>query len=882
MYDSFLLWTTRLYFTTTSIEEKVDFKDLQYDSSLIRSLYPHRVTNSSPSSLSLWNSYWVNVIPRLHLFNTNKHPTYSFWQNISYQACSALYQSCHNDYIAYLYLKGQYSVVTRGCSIAYLLTSSSAAQTISSHLLRCHELTMVAISQYQSHLNDVATFNGLENDELTPELCQSVELLLTIPVCPSSSLPDDRPLSDLQLVQDTGDKTFIYAQIRSWVDVQPNKVAAMPIADALFRLSERSSFRILFASILNTHLDAHHCVDTLISSYATLFFRLYELCHRSNSLTLLDRSRVIFLSNRSGDELTLAAATETIEMLNNLSEYLRHDSCDVALAIYHEIELEIIAVWASIFNLAIHSHQLDRALEAVTTLCTLSNVAGAAADIYHWRSCLRTLIFTACSTGNIVWLCSLPDATVGPDGGTYIDLTTEIIQEMEHLARSSDLMSLNSSTPSSSSATFSFSKTSLKSSEDVSLVSLSNFYDCVTAFLVGKRQYMDCARLQYQLIERLGSIDELSTPSLSRLKLQLRCLLISISTLWCLPSAQRFIIYEQRQTPSQDPAGGRSISSLRGLKGDADGEPKSTVPTLKAYVTLKDLEHRYLQVQSRISLASRSDEKVGFSTDLELVRGLCEGGNYIDALNLAIHREYPANETNTPLGVIISSLSAQCTALTTTATPSLLAIQPVEEQFLSSLGCIPHPLLHVNQSADHHLWQYFVNLLHLLDDPQYGWLLHQVATKSSLSLTLRRENRLPLILAHSFCGLDSFYKNPKKRIRDDSEQASTFKKARGFPDSLIRTLLSQGCLIDACQIVSNYLTSFSGHESRQFKGATPLQCLPLTALDQLLFACQTALELANHEEDQESMKLLQENYQEVRQKISNYFVELFQKELVAK
>jgi hypothetical protein len=267
-------------------------------------------------------------------------------------------------------------------------------------------------------------------------------------------------------------------------------------------------------------------------------------------------------------------------------------------------------------------------------------------------------------------------------------------------------------------------------------------------------------------------------------------------------------------------------------------------------------------------------------------------------LNLAIHTEpHPANETNAPLSAIIASFSAQCSALSLAAPPrpsAAAAIEQLEEQFLSSLGCVPHPLLHTNQAADKHLWQYLLNALHLLDRPSHGLLLHQISAQACLSLSLRRENRVPAALSSSFCGLDSFYSQQppqKKRFRDGSgdppavgsfaaaaaEGQAGVKRARGNLDSLIRTLLSQGCLVDACQAVSTHFAA---------KGASALppqqQCLPLTALDQLLFACHTALKLSEADEDQEAVAVLRNHYEAVRRDLSSYFTALFQQELVTK
>jgi hypothetical protein len=230
----------------------------------------------------------------------------------------------------------------------------------------------------------------------------------------------------------------------------------------------------------------------------------------------------------------MKAAQTTIESLFRLSQILKEEASEVALAINREIELELVAVWSNILNLSVHSLQFDTALDAVIALSTLSHVSTT--DSSHWKNCLRTLIFSVCSIRNIFWLCSLPDSLIGPDGVTYIDLTKEITQQMENLARSSDLMSLPTGANGISS--------------EESATSLGNFYDCIAAYLVSKRQYMECARLQYQLVQRLGGSEDSTSISLVQLKLQLRFFLFLLNHIFQMfvTCSQRFVVSSSRST----------------------------------------------------------------------------------------------------------------------------------------------------------------------------------------------------------------------------------------------------------------------------------------------------------------------------------------------
>lgn len=527
--------------------------------------YP-KIIGSSKFEQSIWVGFLTNKISHLIITPSNLRPEYTLWQNISHQLFSSFYQSCYNDIVTYLYSKEQYSLITRICSISHLLTTY-IPEDIFQHISSCYEQTIISISLLQSHLSDVTNYSSIVDTNLSPELYQCVENLLSISINLNDGnnntnhnhhhnhnhnsnnnhynnyydgnnikLKKDKSFENLIPSEDTGNKNEIYSFVQSWISTKLDKEKYLSFADTIIRLSDLSSFRILFHSILNISNDP---VNYLIDSYSNLFLYLYELKHRSNTLTILDRSRTLLPSSRGGDELTLLAAKVTIHSLNNLLEYLQHqlnndndndhDNDDVnnnvnnlfINTINRELKLELVAVWSKVFNLSIHSLQFDKALEAVTTLLTLSNIS---TDSLHWRSCLRTLIFTACSTGNVVWLCSLPDSLMGIDGITYIDLTKEITVEMENLARSSDLMSLptiSNNVQNNGNINGNINASS-NNSDDIAITSLGNFYDCIAAYLISKRLFMECARLHYQLYERIGNINDISSISYFRTKLQLR------------------------------------------------------------------------------------------------------------------------------------------------------------------------------------------------------------------------------------------------------------------------------------------------------------------------------------------------------------------------
>jgi hypothetical protein len=278
---------------------------------------------------------------------------------------------------------------------------------------------------------------------------------------------------------------------------------------------------------------------------------------------------------------------------------------------------------------------------------------------------------------------------------------------------------------------------------------------------------------------------------------------------------------------------------------------------ITSYVSLRDIEHAFLQVQSR-TLVHQDGQTNNPVSDFDIIRSLCDRQNFFDAINLATHSTN-STASNLSLETTIHSLAAQ--AATLTSPNSTLHV--IEEQFLSSLGCVPFPLLDALDPEEKILWKYLVNILRLVDDPSGGLKLHQVACRAALSLSQSRENRLPQLFISSYCGNEIvLFPHQPKYSRGNQ------KTEKGNLDSLIRTLLSQGCLLDACRVVSDQLSlHFDGKKSK---------CFPINAIDQVLIACEKALQITTEEENR---TLLRENYDQVRESIGRYFTELFVAEI---
>lgn len=322
---------------------------------------------------------------------------------------------------------------------------------------------------------------------------------------------------------------------------------------------------------------------------------------------------------------------------------------------------------------------------------------------------------------------------------------------------------------------------------------------------------------------------------------------------------QQFIVYRTHHLdPSsssdsfiQSALGKRSIDGVMGA-ALAVSESRGRL----SYITLPELEHALLQLQCKISIAEvllaesdsgyrQSEDKVNESIfysadDMDIARMLCAQDNFFDALNLAMHN-FPTNSSNAQnivLEFVVDSLAAKC-AQNPKGSSSIL------EQFIAVHGCATRPVDHLSHqgpAASPDMWEYLVSCLHIIDGPSKNWALHRIATQASLRVAPSAQ--IPPVLTSSHCGRDAFHKDrdtllAAKKVSVASHVAVPSKCIGNFPD-LLRTLVKEGALVEACRLATLFLTECDPRHKR-------MEAIPLEALDQLLNASSDALAMA--EED---------------------------------
>lgn len=260
------------------------------------------------------------------------------------------------------------------------------------------------------------------------------------------------------------------------------------------------------------------------------------------------------------------------------------------------------------------------------------------------------------------------------------------------------------------------------------------------------------------------------------------------------------------------------------------------------HVTLADMLHMYLQVQSKVSLV-KSVALSGASVsslhldDGEIVRCLCSQGNFYDAINLGISsanqftKECPQGTSSTgrspSLEQAISLLATAC------ASPASPPSFDTIAQFASALGTNLTSFLEYEETADSpkFLREYLVHCLQCLDGPTGNWSLHAAATEAMLKSS--SFEALGTALTDSYCGFATSDVSDFVYVPDASGLS-------GNISAFLMQLLRKGYLTQACdtatRLVSRTEPQSNHHEC----------CLPYMVLDRVLDASSRVLASHSH------------------------------------
>ena len=254
-------------------------------------------------------------------------------------------------------------------------------------------------------------------------------------------------------------------------------------------------------------------------------------------------------------------------------------------------------------------------------------------------------------------------------------------------------------------------------------------------------------------------------------------------------------------------------------------------------VTLAQMEHFYMQLQSKLSLVRSVAAGGGClryvsMDDEEVVRALCSQGNFYDAINLSLSTSNQSPVEN-PCGtssigrskclehaieVLAEACSHESNSLSTL------------EQFASVLGTNLKSVLEYEESLDAGilLKEYLVHCVQCLDGPDGNWSLHAAATRACLHVS-SFESLSPTLI-DSFCGFDR-----GNKCVDDSRLSSSINDFSGNISKLLEQLLESGYLMQACDIASKMLNSCNPENEIQ-------TCVPYQVFDRIIDASSQVLE----------------------------------------
>jgi hypothetical protein len=129
--------------------------------------------------------------------------------------------------------------------------------------------------------------------------------------------------------------------------------------------------------------------------------------------------------------------------LENLLEHLGTTSSatnhPLPEAVLERSRVELLNSWVHFFEILIELGSFTEAFDAVIHIAeiesTIATTSRYANETYRciWKDRLQSMVMHACSTGNLDWLCSLPDAWIT---ATQIPVSSAMIDEMVALAES--------------------------------------------------------------------------------------------------------------------------------------------------------------------------------------------------------------------------------------------------------------------------------------------------------------------------------------------------------------------------------------------------------------------------------------------------------------
>jgi hypothetical protein len=187
-----------------------------------------------------------------------------------------------------------------------------------------------------------------------------------------------------------------------------------------------------------------------------LLSRLLVISHRSLAAELLKRSSAV-LPVATGSPLLRQARLAVVEATQAALDWFEGESAGVPESLRarlsQRLRSDLLAARLQLFESALETDHVDEAFAAIVTVIEIEaellgengdDLIAGSMDVsssspssgpQKWRQCLAALVLHACDSGNLGFLCSLPDTWVGT-----VHLSAAVADELDRLATGSGVL----------------------------------------------------------------------------------------------------------------------------------------------------------------------------------------------------------------------------------------------------------------------------------------------------------------------------------------------------------------------------------------------------------------------------------------------------------
>ncbi len=445
---------------STDLRRLVDLDDLFPSSHILSRRKPssRNFIDISTLNQSVFGNFWKSS----SFVKSHSQNVASFAHNCRI----ALRPSCMGDFTHYLLQDGNFSCLQRLAALLDIRlesevngggflqsTAKEGAELLNfaTEVLRSRIRTMVCMAGFYENLRlyAVKARNGIElisSDD--GKIKDSFEALLkTFPLDEdgarmpfsdtSEMLVDDSQESDssVEVIRDQL-RTAISHLMEGLDDDSVSFVhrdAMTCLEDVMLRIIEESA---LFREVVRIYAREDR-LALLFAQNSAFLRRLIAINHIKDTLEVAKRARVV-LQHNTGSEMSLNGNYMLMNYIKKTMETYG-DLLDSYSALNSLMMTDYVNSWGRIFNAALESNSLDEALSAVVRMVELDDEVAPLDRIgmienvsdklvQPWQVCLRSLVTLACESGELQWLCNVPEIKIG-----LISLTDCIITELSRL-----------------------------------------------------------------------------------------------------------------------------------------------------------------------------------------------------------------------------------------------------------------------------------------------------------------------------------------------------------------------------------------------------------------------------------------------------------------